>query len=296
MRRLLPALLVAAGCAAEKPKPPVERAPPARRPELVGLFRMNQRPTLQTGTLETGTPAEARPCPGNPRVFGMAPPRGVLVRFQAPVPTDLRLSLVSPSGGQQVPVPEDVADEDRLYLRERPYAYENQALARSAPVGTVATRELFVSPGAMGKAGRFDLLLRTISYDPLALGADRESPPLTIPVVAACPDLAVELVANKVSLRPGSSVRWKVLVRPLGDSLGEMKVTLAPGKLPKGVTAEVREAELSGLDWTSIREARIDLTVAPDVAPGEVPVVVRARVGTVERSGSETLRVLAPNE
>ncbi|MBS2021013.1 MAG: hypothetical protein JST92_01275 [Deltaproteobacteria bacterium] len=293
IRIVLPLTLVLlAGCAAEKPRPPPERAPAAKRPELAAIFRMNQRPTRQSGDLEVGSATEMKPCTGNPRQYGMQPPLGVLFRVNAPVPTDLRVELVTPIGSRRVVTPEDLDDEVRLVKRGEPYLYENQLITHATPTGQIAAREIYIAPGEYAPKGIFNVQIRTQSFDPQAFGEDKESQPIVIPVVGKCPDFEVSIEPTKVSVMRGASIRWKVLMTPSGDGVGELPVELSITGLPKGITATLRDTTLQGTSWSDPRETRLDLTPGLDAPLGEHKVTVRARLGTLIRVATETMKVL----
>jgi hypothetical protein len=248
---------------------------------------------MQSGKLEVGAATELKGCTGNPKAIAMAPPKGVLLRFEAPVPTDLRVALGATAFGQVVVSPEDLLDEDRLSGRGLPYYYENGALTRSVPTGQVAPRELYLSPGTAAPDGRFDISLRTSSLDPQATGGGRESGPMVVSIVPKCPDYALELVVTKAVVVAGTGIRWKVRVVPTGSSVGEMLVELSVGPLPKGVTATLHDTEFKGLDWTTPRETRLDLVTTSEAAAGEVKIALKGKLGALLRTATETLTVQA---
>lgn len=286
-------LVTSLGCAAERVRGAPVRAPEAKRPEILGVYRMNQRPTMQPGTLEVGTPTELKGCTGNPKAIAMVPPKGVLLRFEAPVPTDLKVVLGTALGGQVVASPEDLADEDRLADRGLPYYYENAQLTRTVPTGQVAPRELYLAPGRAAPDGRFDVSLRTTSLDPLAQGEGRESQQMVVSIVPKCPDYALELTPTRTTLQAGASIRWKVRFEPSGSSVGDLVLELSVGPLPKGVTAMLHDTEFQGSDWSTPRETRLDLFTTAEAAPGDVKIVLKGKLGALVRTNTETLTVEA---
>ena len=111
------------GCAADKPPPPPQQAPPAAAPTFVSLLQTSERPMKQGDALTYGTAHELPVCTFDPRVHSSAANSGLLLRFTAPVPTDLGVQLDTPLGPIRAVAPSGLEDEDRLARSGRAYFY-----------------------------------------------------------------------------------------------------------------------------------------------------------------------------
>jgi hypothetical protein len=296
-RALSLAAILGAACAPPKPVVVPERAPPAARPSLLGIYHSTQRPTRLDPTLGLGEVKELRPCPFDPRVAELPAGGGILLRIQAPVPTDLRLQLDTSQGQMLIPSPEDPSDEERLLRRGSGYFYENQEITRQAPSGSVVPRELAISPGPLaGGDRRVDLSVRTLSFDPQATGPDRESQPLYLALVGTCPDVAVNLSRDSLSLQPGQLRRMFVSLEPKGDGVRQMKTVLSVEGLPAGVKATVKDPLVAEANWSNKRETAVDFEVAKDAAQATAKITFKVVLAAIERRATLSFTVLPKPE
>jgi hypothetical protein len=289
-RLLAPAALALCAVACAEAPPPMirERAPAAARPGLLGAYHSTKRPSKQSGALAAGEVAELKACPFDPRVAELPAGGGLLLRLESPVPLDLRLQLDTSQGARVIGTPEDLDDEEQLVRRGFGYFYENVEITRGVPAGKVTPRELAIWPGAAAAADRrVDLSARTVSFDPRATGDERESAPLLLSLVGKCPDVALSISKESIQLLQGASRRLFVGVKPLGDGVRTMKSTLTIAGMPPGLTAQLNPPEVTSADWTSGRDATLDLTAAPETLPNitgaPVKLTLKVTVGNLER-------------
>jgi len=285
-----------AACAAEKPPPPPQQAPLAATPLYGELLHTSARPTREGAELKSGEATALRGCPSDPHLLLTTPGGGLLLRFSAPVPTDLALQLDTSLGLTRVMQPQGLDDEERFARTGRPYFYENDALSRTAPTGAVAPREIYLWPGPRSGDLSLELQLRDLSFSPGAVGEERESAPLRISLVGRCPDIALVLLRDSVALRPGETARIHARVTPSGDGLKIMTVAFEVAGAPPGVTVALADAQLSAADWTIPRETAFLITVPPDAQPGKATLTLHARLGAIDRTAPLALTLLPKDD
>jgi hypothetical protein len=283
--------LIACADAPLPPKP--QEAPMAATPVFAEVLHTSDCPSTQTGALAFGAAAALKGCPHDPHVVLVPAGGGLLVRFTAPVPTNLEVQLETLQGPQRVGQPRDLNDEMRLASQGRAYFYENAALTRQVPAGAVSAREIALWTGL--KERRFDLSIWDLSFSPRATGAALRSPAMSLSLVGACPDFAIALTRDSFDLRLGEIRRVHAVVTPIGDGVRAMAVAFSADVSP-GLTAALHDTGLASADWIAPRETSFDVSAAPQTPLGKGKVMLRARLGALERTVTLNLNVLPKDD
>jgi len=280
-------------CADAPLPPPPQEAPMAETPVFTEVLHTSNFPSTQTGALAWGAAAPLKGCSHDPQVVLVPAGGGLLVRFTAPVPTNLELQLATLQGPQRVSQPRDLNDEMRLASQGRAYFYENDALIRQVPTGAIAAREVALWTGL--KERRFDLSIWDLSFSPRATGAALRSPAMSLSLVGACPDFAIALTRDSFDLRLGEIRRVHAVVTPIGDGVRVMAVAFS-ADVSQGLTAALHDSGLASADWIAPRETTFDVSAAPQTPLGKGKVVLHARLGALERTATLNLNVLPKDD
>ncbi len=293
---LLGGALALSGCAAEPPMPPPQQAPLAQPPSLVAALQTTKQPTRASGQLDYGDAVPLKPCAFDPSVLSLPAGGALLLRVTAPVPTELGLALETARGPKKVHAPRDFAEEDRAARKGDAWFYENEALARQAPAGTVAERELAIWPGDLHGDARFDLALWDTSYAPGAGGDDLRSRPMHLSFSGRCAGFTLTLEKSETQIHIGEAKRLHGQLLPSGDGVGRMRVELSLVGVPAGVSTSVRSDDPGAGNWTAPRDITFELAPGPASRPGDYPIALQARLGGVTRSETLTLHLLPKDD
>ena len=284
------------GCAAEAPLPPPQEAPRAQTPTLEAALQTTRQPTRARGQLDYGEAVPLKGCAFDPSVLVLPAGGALLLRITAPVPTELGAALQTARGPKKVISPRDFADEDRAAHAGGAWFYENEALARQAPSGAIAAREVALWPGELHGDTRFDLALWDISFAPDVSGDELRSRPMHLSFTAHCPDFTLSLEKSETQVRIGEARRLHATLTPSGDGVGRMELSFALSGVPEGVQAKVHSDAQGSGNWTSTRDIAFELAPGPNSRLGDYPIVLRARLGALERTAAITLHLLRKDD